>query len=189
MNRSYQTDLTEAEWEAIEPHLPAPKKRGRPRTHTPREILDADFYVLKSGCPWWRFLPRDLERPGRRSTGGSPDGERTAPSSGSTPPCASVYGPAWAGTRSLARASPIRKRPRLPRSAGSTGALSRQQEDQGPKAAPDRGHGGLGAQSPAVHSAEVPDQDGLRLLLESARTGLRASSTCGSARDTKAEAL
>jgi putative transposase len=32
--------------------------------------------------------------------------------------------------------------------------------------------GGLGAQSPAVHSAKVPDQDGLRLLLESARTGL-----------------
>jgi putative transposase len=60
MNRSYQTDLTDAEWEALEPHLPAPKKRGRPRTHSPREILDAVFfYVLKSGCPW-RLLPRDF---------------------------------------------------------------------------------------------------------------------------------
>src|SRR5215216_301854 len=67
MKRSYQTDLTDAEWEALKPHLPAPKKRGRPRTHSPREILDAIFYILKSGCPW-RLLPRDLERPGRPST-------------------------------------------------------------------------------------------------------------------------
>src|SRR5215203_5390953 len=121
MKRSYQTDLTDAEWEALKPHLPAPKKRGRPRTHSPREILDAIFYILKSGCPW-RLLPRDLERPGRPSTGGLADGERTEPSSGSTPPCASVYGPAWAGTHYLARASPIRKRPRVPESAGSRGA-------------------------------------------------------------------
>ena len=35
------------------------QKRGRPRTHSPREILDAVFYVLKSGCPW-RLLPRDF---------------------------------------------------------------------------------------------------------------------------------
>src|ERR687889_211938 len=59
MNRSYQTDLTDAEWEVLEPHVAAPKKRGRPRTHSPREILDAVFYVLKSGCPW-RLLPRDF---------------------------------------------------------------------------------------------------------------------------------
>ena len=51
MNRSYQTDLTDAEWEALEPHLPAPKKWGRARTHSPREILNAAFYILKSGCP------------------------------------------------------------------------------------------------------------------------------------------
>jgi putative transposase len=59
MKRSYQTDLTDAEWEAIEPHVPAPEGRGRPRTHTTHEILDAVFYVLKSGCPW-RLLPRDF---------------------------------------------------------------------------------------------------------------------------------
>ena len=59
MNRSYQTDLTDAEWEVLEPHVPAPEKRGRPRTHSTREILDAIFYVLKSGCPW-RLLPRDF---------------------------------------------------------------------------------------------------------------------------------
>jgi transposase len=53
MKRSYPTDLTDAEWSCLEAHVPAPKKgRGRPRIHTTREILDAVFYVLKSGCPW-----------------------------------------------------------------------------------------------------------------------------------------
>ncbi len=61
MNRSYQTDLTDAEWEALEPHVPAPKKRGRPRIHSRREILNAVFYVLKSGCQW-RLLPHDFPR-------------------------------------------------------------------------------------------------------------------------------
>jgi putative transposase len=44
----------------IPAHLPSdPPKRGRPRTHSLRAILDAVFYVLKSGCPW-RLLPRDF---------------------------------------------------------------------------------------------------------------------------------
>src|SRR3712207_3305025 len=38
---------------------PPPNNRGRPRVHTTREILDAVFYVLRSGCPW-RLLPRDF---------------------------------------------------------------------------------------------------------------------------------
>jgi transposase len=59
MKRSYSTDLSDAEWGCIEPHLPPPNGRGRPKTHTTREILDAIFYVLKSGCPW-RLLPRDF---------------------------------------------------------------------------------------------------------------------------------
>jgi transposase len=40
-------------------HLPDPTGRGRPRFHGLRAILDAVFYVLKSGCPW-RLLPRDF---------------------------------------------------------------------------------------------------------------------------------
>lgn len=37
-----------------------------------------------------------------------------------------------------------------------------------------------------VHSAKVPEQDGLRLLLQAARGGLsRLKSTCGSTRDTR----
>jgi putative transposase len=59
MKRSYQTDLTDAEWKALKPHVPAANKRGRPRIHSPREILDAVFYVLRSGCPW-RLLPREF---------------------------------------------------------------------------------------------------------------------------------
>jgi putative transposase len=52
MRESYPTDLSDDEWNYIEPHLPAPKGHGRPRTHNLREILDAVFYVLKSGCQW-----------------------------------------------------------------------------------------------------------------------------------------
>jgi putative transposase len=59
MKRSYSTDLSDVEWGRLEPHVPAPNGRGRPRLHTTREILDAVFYVLKSGCPW-RLLPRDF---------------------------------------------------------------------------------------------------------------------------------
>src|SRR3712207_6612701 len=32
---------------------------GRPRINRPRALLDALFYVLKSGCPW-RLPPRDF---------------------------------------------------------------------------------------------------------------------------------
>jgi putative transposase len=55
----YPTDLSDAQWSLLESHLPIPKRRGRPRVHSPREILNAVFYVLKSGCQW-RMLPREL---------------------------------------------------------------------------------------------------------------------------------
>lgn len=58
-NKRYSTDLSDVEWSLLKPHLPAPKRRGRPRVHSPREILNAVFYVLKTGCQW-RMLP---ERP------------------------------------------------------------------------------------------------------------------------------
>ena len=59
-SRRYPTDLSDAELSSLESYLPSPKKRrGRPRVHSPREILDAVFYVLKSGCQW-RMLPRDF---------------------------------------------------------------------------------------------------------------------------------
>ncbi len=56
---SYPTDLTDAEWSHLAPHLPPPKAAGRPRVHPVRDILNAIFYVLRSGCAW-RLLPHDL---------------------------------------------------------------------------------------------------------------------------------
>ena len=59
MRKTYSTDLSDEEWSYIEPHLPAPNAPGRPRLHTLREILDAIFYILRSGCAW-RLLPNDF---------------------------------------------------------------------------------------------------------------------------------
>src|SRR5215203_3092649 len=59
MRKAYQTDLSDAEWSYIEPHLPAPRAPGRPRVHPLREILDAIFYIVRSGCAW-RLLPHDF---------------------------------------------------------------------------------------------------------------------------------
>ena len=62
MRKRYPTDLSDAEWKYIEPHLPAPEGYGRPRTHDLREILNAVFYVLKSACQWRRLLAHDFPR-------------------------------------------------------------------------------------------------------------------------------
>src|SRR5215203_4739925 len=59
MRKTYPSDLSDAEWSCIEPHLPTPKAPGRPRLHTLREVLDAIFYILRSGCAW-RLLPNDF---------------------------------------------------------------------------------------------------------------------------------
>jgi putative transposase len=75
MRKRYPTDLSDAEWNYIEPHLPAPKGLGRPRTHDLREILNAIFYLLKSGCQW-RLLPHDFPRDGRPSITTSGDGAK-----------------------------------------------------------------------------------------------------------------
>jgi putative transposase len=59
MRRVYQTDLSDAEWSYIEPYLPIPKAPGRPRVHPLREVLNAIFYIVRSGCAW-RLLPNDF---------------------------------------------------------------------------------------------------------------------------------
>jgi putative transposase len=56
---TYRTDLTDAEWDLLEPHLPPPAERGRPREHGWREILNGVFYLVRSGCAW-RLLPHNL---------------------------------------------------------------------------------------------------------------------------------
>jgi putative transposase len=56
---TYCTDLTDAEWNVLEPHLPPPAERGRPREHGWREIMKGIFYLVRSGCAW-RLLPHHL---------------------------------------------------------------------------------------------------------------------------------
>jgi putative transposase len=57
--QAYPTDLNDTEWKAIAPYLPEEKATGRPREHTWREILNAIFYITRSGCAW-RMMPHDL---------------------------------------------------------------------------------------------------------------------------------
>ena len=59
MRKAYQTDLSDAEWSFLEPHLPAPTATGRPKMHSTREILNAVFYIVRGGCAW-RLLPNDF---------------------------------------------------------------------------------------------------------------------------------
>src|SRR5918994_562146 len=67
MGRAYPNHLYHAEGAYIEPHPPIPKAPGRPRVHMLRVILDAIFYILRSGCAW-RLLPHDFPTAGRPST-------------------------------------------------------------------------------------------------------------------------
>ncbi len=55
----YPSDLTDKQWEVIEPLLPNPRERGKPRKYPKRAILNAIFYVCKTGCQW-RYLPREF---------------------------------------------------------------------------------------------------------------------------------
>src|ERR1700759_2160397 len=51
------SDLTDAQWQALEPLIPAAKSGGRPRKTDMRAARNAIFYLLRTGCPW-RYLPR-----------------------------------------------------------------------------------------------------------------------------------
>jgi len=56
--QSYPSDVTDAQWALIEPHLPV-YPGGRPRTTDLRDVVDAIFYLLRTGCQW-RYLPKDF---------------------------------------------------------------------------------------------------------------------------------
>ena len=55
----YPTDLTDAEWALVEPHIRPAKRGGRPRTVKVREVMNAILYLLGTGCQW-RALPKDF---------------------------------------------------------------------------------------------------------------------------------
>lgn len=59
--RAYDTDMTDAQWAILQQFFPkrAAGTRGRPCTHSPREIINAILYILTAGCVW-RLLPHDL---------------------------------------------------------------------------------------------------------------------------------
>ena len=46
----YESDLTDAEWALVAPLIRPAKRGGRPRTVDIREVLNAIFYVLWTGC-------------------------------------------------------------------------------------------------------------------------------------------
>ena len=56
--QSYPSDVTDAQWALIEPHIPF-YPGGRPRITNLRDVVDAVFYVLRTGCQW-RYLPKDF---------------------------------------------------------------------------------------------------------------------------------
>ena len=55
----YPSDVTDAQWDLIEPHIPPEPGGGRPRETDMRDVLDAIFYILRTGCQW-QYLPGDL---------------------------------------------------------------------------------------------------------------------------------
>jgi len=55
----YPTDLSDAEWALVAPLFAQEGKAGRPSTYGARAILNALFYMARSGCSW-RMLPHDF---------------------------------------------------------------------------------------------------------------------------------
>lgn len=55
----YPTDLTDAQWNRIDPHAPKPKPGGRPARYTRREVVNAILCQARNGCVW-RVWPHDL---------------------------------------------------------------------------------------------------------------------------------
>ena len=54
----YPSDLTDEQWALVEPLIPV-YPGGRPRSTSMRDVLDAVFYIVRTGCQW-RYLPKDF---------------------------------------------------------------------------------------------------------------------------------
>jgi putative transposase len=58
MRKPYPSDLSDDQWDIIEPLIPV-HRVGRPREVAMREVLNTLFYQVRSGCQW-DMLPHDL---------------------------------------------------------------------------------------------------------------------------------
>ena len=54
----YQTDLKETEWQFIKNEL---QIKDRKRKHDLRDVFNALFYLVKTGCQW-RMLPSHFSK-------------------------------------------------------------------------------------------------------------------------------
>lgn len=57
----YPSSLTDAEWTVVGPLVTRETGPGRKPLHAPRHMLDAVFYVLRTGCSW-RMLPSNFPK-------------------------------------------------------------------------------------------------------------------------------
>lgn len=55
----YPSDLSDAEWRLVAPLIPPARRGGRRRSVDVREVVNAIFYVLSTGCQW-KAMPKDL---------------------------------------------------------------------------------------------------------------------------------
>ena len=58
MEAVYPTDLTDEQWRGFSRLIPPAKPGGRPRSVNMREVLNALFYLSRTGCAW-RMLPKE----------------------------------------------------------------------------------------------------------------------------------
>lgn len=54
--RSHPSDLTDDQWDSIKYFIPKPKWGGRPRSTNERQVVNAIFYQVRTGCQW-RQMP------------------------------------------------------------------------------------------------------------------------------------
>lgn len=55
----YPTDLTDAQWQILEPFFRKKTNRGRKVVYERRLVVNAILYVVRTGCQW-RMLPHDF---------------------------------------------------------------------------------------------------------------------------------
>src|ERR1700760_1377322 len=54
----YPSDVTDAQWALLKSLFPI-SRGGRPRKTDLRDVVDAIFYIVRTGCQW-RYLPKDF---------------------------------------------------------------------------------------------------------------------------------